>query len=64
MNRPPLDLAALTIGLAAIGFGIVVVVAPLISAPFIQPILALILAAAGTIGLLASRGRTSRKEHS
>ncbi len=64
MNRPPFDLAALAIGLTAVGFGIVVIVAPLIQAPFIQPILALVLAAAGTIGLIVSRGRTNRKEQS
>ncbi len=63
MNRPPLDLAALAVGLAAVGFGIVLTVAPSLSAPFVQPILAVILVAAGTIGLLSSRGRTnSRKE--
>ena len=63
MNRPPRDLAALAVGLAAVGFGIVLMVAPSLSAPFVQPILAVILVAAGTIGLLSSRGRTnSRKE--
>ena len=63
MNRPPRDLAARAVGLAAVGFGIVLMVAPSLSAPFVQPILAVILVAAGTIGLLSSRGRTnSRKE--
>ena len=63
MNRPPLDVAALAVGFAAVGFGIVLIVAPSLSAPFVQPILAVILVAAGTIGLLSSRGRTnSRKE--
>ena len=63
MNRPPLDLAALAVGLAAVGFGIVLMVAPSLSAPFVQLILAVILVAAGTMGLLSSRGRTnSRKE--
>lgn len=62
MNRPPLDLAALAVGLAAVGFGVVLIVSPSLSAPFVQPILAVILVAAGTIGLLTSRGRTSRKE--
>ncbi|CAL8971137.1 hypothetical protein TESS_TESS_02338 [Tessaracoccus sp. O5.2] len=62
MSRPPLDLSALAVGLAAVGFGIVLITAPLLAAPFMQPILAVILAAAGAIGLLASRGRTPRKE--
>ena len=50
MNRPPLDLAALAVGLAAVGFGVVLIVSPSLSAPFVQPILAVILVAAGTIG--------------
>ena len=63
MNRPPLDLTALAVGLAAVGFGIVLIVSPSLSAPLVQPILAVILVAAGTIGLLCSRGRrNSRKE--
>lgn len=63
MSRPPLDLTALAVGLAALGFGIVLIASPSLSAPFVQPILAVILVAAGTIGLLCSSGgRTSRKE--
>ncbi|WP_040282981.1 hypothetical protein [Tessaracoccus massiliensis] len=63
MNRPALDAAALAIGLAAMGFAVVLLLADHISSPLIQPILAVTLAAAGTIGLIASRGRTpNRKE--
>ena len=63
MNRPPRQLATLAVGLAAVGFGIVLIVSPSLSAPFVQPILAVILVAAGAIGLISSRGRTkSRKE--
>ena len=61
MNRAPLDVATISLGLAGIGFAVVVFLANLISEPAIQPILALILAAAGTIGLLLSRGRRQRK---
>ena len=57
MNRPPLDLAALAVGLAAVGFGVVLIVSPSLSAPFVQPILAAILIAAGGLGLLLSRVR-------
>lgn len=64
MNRPPLDIAALAIGLTAVGFAVVLLLADHIASPLVQPILAVTLAAAGTIGLLASRGRSSnhRKE--
>lgn len=63
MTRTSMDVAALAIGLAAIGFAVVLLLADHISSPLIQPILAVTLAAAGTIGLLASRGRTpNRKE--
>lgn len=62
MNRPSLDIAALAIGLTAVGFAVVLLLADHIASPLVQPILAVTLAAAGTIGLLASRGRTQRKE--
>lgn len=63
MTRPPLDVAALAVGLTAVGFAVVLLLADNISSPLIQPILAVTLAAAGTIGLLASRGRNhNRKE--
>lgn len=67
MNRPPLDIATLSLGLACLGFACVVLLGPAIAAPAVQPILALILAAAGTIGLLLNRGRrtpgkTQRKD--
>ena len=64
MNRPSLDIAALAIGLTAVGFAVVLLLADHIASPLVQPILAVTLAAAGTIGLLASRGRPSnqRKE--
>lgn len=55
------DVTALTIGLVGIGFGLALLFAPHISGAFIQPILAVIMAVAGTIGLFASRGR-NRKE--
>lgn len=60
MNR--IDAAAISLGLAAVGFGIVLLLAPQLAAPVIQPILALILAAAGTIGLLLTRGRSTKKK--
>ena len=59
--RAPIDVATVALGLAALGFGIVALLAPHLSASTIQPILALTLAAAGTIGLLI-RGRTSGKK--
>lgn len=65
MARPPVDTAAISLGLAAIGFAVIVFIAPLISAPAVQPVLALTLAAAGTTGLLLSRGtrqKNNRKE--
>lgn len=60
--RPALDVATISLGLAALGFGIVLLFAPTIDTQLIQPILALILAAAGTIGLLLTRRRA--KKHS
>ena len=63
MSRPSLDVGAIALGLSAVGFGVVCLFAPSLRSPFVQPILAVILVAAGTIGLLSSRGRTnSRKE--
>ena len=64
MTRPPLDVTALAVGLTAIGFAVTLFFADHIASPLIQPILAVTLAAAGTIGLLASRGRKhpNRKE--
>ena len=63
MTRPPFDVAALAVGLTAIGFAVTLFFADHIASPLIQPILAVTLAAAGTIGLLASRGRNhNRKE--
>ncbi|HMS35780.1 MAG TPA: hypothetical protein PKA93_01345 [Arachnia sp.] len=57
MSRPTLDVGALALGLAAVGFGLVLVTASHLSAPFVQPILAAILIAAGGLGLLLSRVR-------
>ncbi|MDO5501481.1 MAG: hypothetical protein Q4F67_17570 [Propionibacteriaceae bacterium] len=64
MTRATLDVAALAVGLVAIGFAVVLLLADHIASPLIQPILAVTLAAAGTIGLLASRGRirSNRKD--
>lgn len=62
MKQPPLDVAALAIGLTAVGFAVVLLLAGHISSPLIQPILAVILAAAGTIGLLATRGRNPHRK--
>ncbi|MDO5676307.1 MAG: hypothetical protein Q4G35_02230 [Propionibacteriaceae bacterium] len=62
MNRPPFDVAALAVGLTAIGFAVVLLLADHISSPLIQPILAVTLAAAGTIGLLASRSRNHHRK--
>ena len=58
MNRPGIDAGAIALGLAAIGFGVVLVLAGQLSSAAIQPILAVILAAAGGIGLLINRGTT------
>lgn len=63
MTNPRIDVAALAVGLTAMGFA-VVLLAGQISASLVQPILAVILAAAGTIGLIASRSRSYRKEQS
>lgn len=59
--RPPVDAAAVALGLAAIGFGIVALASPLLAPVAVQPILALILAASGTVGLLTNRGRGNTK---
>ena len=57
MSRPPLDVGAVALGLAAVGFGSALLFAHLVTASFIQPILAAILIAAGGLGLLLSRVR-------
>lgn len=62
MNRPSLDSGALALGLAAIGFGVVLLMAGQLSVGAVQPILAVVLAAAGGIGLLIHRG-TSRNRN-
>lgn len=56
MRRPPIDAAVISVALAALGFGIVLICSSMIDARFIQPILAGVLAASGTIGLLTSIG--------
>lgn len=59
----PMDAGAVALGLAVIGFGVMVLVAPLVPAVAVQPILALVLAASGTVGLLLNRGaKTSQKK--
>jgi len=58
MRKPPLDVAMVSMGLATLGFAVVLLISPSIAAPAVQPILALILATAGTIGLLL--GRTNK----
>ena len=57
MSRPSLDVGAIALGLSAVGFGAVCLFAPSLSSPFVQPILAAILIAAGGLGLLLSRVR-------
>lgn len=56
MRRPTIDPSVIAVALAALGFGIVLICSPLIDARFIQPILAGVLAASGTVGLLTSIG--------
>lgn len=63
-GKPQLDTGATAIALAALGFGVVLLLAPQLSADAIQPILALVLAAAGAIGLILSRRRTPRSQRS
>lgn len=58
-----LDVASISLGLVAVGFGVVLLLSPHIAGPAIQPILALTLAAAGTIGLLLTRGRSTKKKN-
>lgn len=62
MPRPRVDVAAVSLGLAAVGFAVVVFVAPLLAAPAVQPILALTLAASGTMGLLLTRGHRQKNK--
>ncbi len=57
MSRPTLDVGAVALGLAAVGFGLVLLFSGLLLTSFIQPILAAILIAAGGLGLLLSRVR-------
>lgn len=59
MNR--LDIAAIAVGLAALGFAIMLIVSPTIAVHLIQPILAAILGAAGLIGLLMALPRSRNK---
>ncbi len=60
--KPRLDVATISIGLAAAGFGVVLLLSPLLPQPLIQPILALTLAAAGTIGLLLTTAHKNRRK--
>ena len=57
MSRPGLDVGAIALGMAAVGFGVVLLFSSLVLTSFIQPILAAILIAAGGLGLLLSRVR-------
>lgn len=61
MNRPKLDVATLAIGLAAVGFAVVLLASPALQHSVIQPILAAVLIVAGTIGLVASRNRANTR---
>ena len=56
MRRPPIDVTAVAVALGALGVGIVLILSPMLSTPVVQPILAAILATAGTVALLSSRG--------
>ena len=58
--KPPLDIATIAVGLDCLGFAATLMLAPQLSDTLIQPILAVILAAAGGIGLLLSRARPRR----
>ncbi|MFT3887415.1 MAG: hypothetical protein QM713_04535 [Arachnia sp.] len=62
MNRPTLDVGAIALGLAAVGFGLVLLFSGSLLASFIQPILAAILIAAGGVGLLLSRVHPSKRK--
>lgn len=59
MNR--LDIAAVAVGLGALGFAIVLMLSPTIAVSLIQPILAAILGGAGLIGLLTALPRSRNK---
>lgn len=61
--RPPIDAATIAIGIALVGFGIVTLLAPALAPVAVQPILALILAASGTVGLLLTRGAKTTKNN-
>ena len=61
MSRPSLDVGAIALGLSAVGFGVVCLFAPSLSSPFVQPILAAILIAAGGLGS-SSAAFAHRKE--
>ena len=64
MNKHPLDVTAIAVALGALGFGIVLILSPMLDARFVQPILAGVLAVAGTTALLASRlGRKTKTTH-
>lgn len=60
MKHHRLDVAAIAIGLASLGFSAVLMLASQLSDTLTQPILAVILAAAGAIGLLLSRAQTRK----
>lgn len=59
-NRPRPDVAAVALGLSALGFGIVALFSPLLTSAAVQPVLALILVTAGSIGLIVARRRNRR----
>ena len=59
MNR--IDIAGVAIGLAALGFAIVLFLAPDIPDRLMPPLLAAILVGAGIVGLLSSLSRTNTK---
>lgn len=59
MNR--IDTASITIGLAALGFAIVLVLSIGIPAGIIQLVLAAILILAGVVGVLSTLSKPNRK---
>ncbi len=58
-----LDIGAIAVSLAAVGFGVTLALSPMISNAWIQPLLAAILVLSGASALIAQRLRTSRKEN-
>lgn len=63
MRKPSFDAGAMALGLAAIGFCIVLFFANRLAPGAVQPLLAAILVAAGGIGLLISRASSRNRRN-